>query len=119
MYPYRYYPNPYPVYRPEDVYPPVEIDIFQQSLSTSQSLLQHGMTLINGFSSEAFIQQFMNAAQAGKREEVHRIIQTIGVPIDIETSFNPSGITFTLRDNQNDSPCCRLKLYLTWGRSFR
>lgn len=120
MYPYRYNPYPYNVYRPENyTYPPVEIDMFQQSLSTSQTLIQHSMTLVNGFSSDAFIREFMSAAQEGKREEVDRLIQTIGVPIDIETTFTPSGVSFTLRDNANASSCCRLQLYLAWGRSFR
>lgn len=118
MYRYHYYPYVSYQHRPENyVYPPIDTSIFQQSLFTYQTMFQHGMMLLNSFSSSTFTNQLMTAAQEGNRNEVNRLIDTIGVPAEIQTTFTPTGITFTIQNNANQTvACCRLTMFLKWGQ---
>ena len=116
MYPY------YPYYirncRPEDYpYPPVDITLFQQSLNAYQLLLQHGNVVINYLTSSTEIMyRLMHHAQAGNRVEVDHIIRESGVPTIVETSFTPTGVTFTLfADSEAFPRCCTLTMNLRWG----
>ncbi|GAE27425.1 hypothetical protein JCM9140_3572 [Halalkalibacter wakoensis JCM 9140] len=57
----------------------------------------------------------MDAAQASDDAEVDRIIRETGVPTVVETSYSPTGVTFTLRDEAAGIPCCTLTMYIRWG----
>jgi hypothetical protein len=42
------------------------------------------------------MQQLMRAAQSSDEEEVDRIIKSTGVSTIVNTSYTPTGVTFTL-----------------------
>ncbi|MDT8858676.1 hypothetical protein N0O92_00440 [Alkalihalobacillus sp. MEB130] len=115
---YYHYRNLYPYYyrQQDSPFPPVDISFFQKSLVTYQTLLEHGQTIINHFvSSREKMTQLMDAAQASDDAEVDRLIRETGVPTVVETSYSPTGVTFTLRGDVGDAQCCTLTMYLRWG----
>lgn len=94
-------------------FPPVDTTTFQQSLQTYQTLLEDGRIIIDHFvSSEEKMVELMDAAQRSNDEEVDRIIRETGIQTIAETSYTPTGVTFTLRAE----PCCSLTMYMRWGR---
>ncbi|GAE33127.1 hypothetical protein [Halalkalibacter akibai] len=93
-------------------FPPVNISSFQQSLTAYQSLLEQGRAIINGLlGSEERMRRLMDAAQRSADEEVDQIIRETGVTKTVETAYNPTGVTFTLREEG----CCTLMMNLRWG----
>ncbi|WP_332634458.1 hypothetical protein [Halalkalibacter flavus] len=116
---YYHYRMPRPPYcyrQQESPFPPVDISFFKQSLTAYQTLLEHGSIVINSLvTSEEKMTQLMNAAQASDDATVDRIIRETGVPTIVETSYNPTGVTFTLRAEAGGTPCCTLTMYIRWG----
>jgi hypothetical protein len=93
-------------------FPPVDTSTFQQSLAAYQALLNQGGAVINGLvGSQDRMFRLMDAAQRSDDEEVDRVIRETGVQTIVETSYTPTGVTFTLRAEQ----CCTLTMYLRWG----
>ncbi|MFC0559366.1 hypothetical protein [Halalkalibacter alkalisediminis] len=105
---YQFEPTPY------RQFPPVDTSTFEQSLQTFQALLEQGRTLVNSLvTSEERMFQLMDAAQRSDDQEVDRIIRETGIASIVETSYSPTGVSFTLR---TEPPCCTLTMYLVWGR---
>lgn len=108
-----YYPF-YPLYDYRYSYPPVNVSKFQESLKSSSSLLQEATILVENLEkSPENMQRLMEAAQASQDKEVDKIINQASGDVNVETSYTPSSVTFTLTGEQ--PPCCRLKLNLRWG----
>ncbi|WP_332695814.1 hypothetical protein [Halalkalibacter lacteus] len=108
----------YPYYyrRPESSFPPVTIEYFGKSLTAYLTLLEHGRIIINSLvTSQDTMVQLMEAAQASDDAQVDQVIKSTGVPSVVETSYTPTGVTFTLRADAEGSQCCRLTMYLRWG----
>ncbi|WP_034626640.1 hypothetical protein [Halalkalibacter okhensis] len=116
---YVHYRKPLPRYcrrQQESPFPPVDTSMFNQALLAYQTLLTHGSIIINSLvSSEEKMKQLMDAAQASDDADVDRIIRETGVPTIVETSYNPTGVTFTLRSDAGGTPCCTLTMYIRWG----
>lgn len=113
---YPFYHSPY--CRQQDYpFPPVDFTLFEQSLLAYQTLMQHGNIVINYLTSSTDIMyQLMYAAQASDFDEVDRIIRASGVPTIVDTSFTPTGVTFTLFADAPGVPrCCTLTMQLRWG----
>ncbi|UCZ53957.1 hypothetical protein LGQ02_04010 [Bacillus shivajii] len=115
---YYYYPYYcyYPYYR-SNSYPPVDIDIFQQSIQEFQQLMEDGSLVLNNLrESPDKMEQLMEAAQAGQDEKVNEVIMSTGVETVVDTSYTPTSVTFTLRTDENVGPrCCTLTMNLVWG----
>ncbi|WP_227937331.1 hypothetical protein [Alkalihalobacillus deserti] len=108
---YQVYYQFHPAYYRQ--FPPVDTSKFEQSLQTFKTLLEQGKVVVNSLvSSQDKMFQLMDAAQKSDDEEVDRIIRETGVQTIAETSYTPSGVTFTLRADE----CCTLKMYIAWGR---
>ncbi|WP_026673234.1 hypothetical protein [Alkalihalobacterium bogoriense] len=115
---YYYYPYVPRYYRQNEYpYPPVNIALFETSLSKYQQLIQHGNRLVTSLaSSQDLMYQIMYSAQEGDRDTVDRIIREIGVPTEVNTTFTPTGVTFTLFEDAEGLPrCCTLTMNLRWG----
>ncbi|WP_018924514.1 hypothetical protein [Salsuginibacillus kocurii] len=106
-----------PVVRQRNPYGPVDITYFEQSLSASQQLLNEASQLIQSLeASPELMDDLMTAAQADDKEEVNEIIESIGIPTDVETTYNPSSVTFKLvADAPHSLHCCTLTIRVQWG----
>ncbi|MBM7097875.1 hypothetical protein JSY36_19235 [Bacillus sp. H-16] len=106
----------YPLYRPEGLFPPVETTLFEQSLRASRELFNHGQTVVDDLAaSETKMLNLMNAAQAGDDKKVDQIVQSTGVPVDVETTYTPTSVTFRLRNSTAGiARCCTLTINLVW-----
>ncbi|GIQ67519.1 hypothetical protein DUZ99_12375 [Xylanibacillus composti] len=97
-------------------YPPVDTQQFSHAVSSFQSLILSANQVLSSLARPAFAHQFMAAAQAGNHAEVDRLLKSIGSHADIETSYTPSGVAITLREQAAaGSPCCSLTMHLRWG----
>ncbi|MFC0469659.1 hypothetical protein ACFFHM_03715 [Halalkalibacter kiskunsagensis] len=115
---YQNYGPYYPYYyrRPESSFPPVTIEYFENSLTAYLTLLEHGRIVINSLvSSQETMVQLMEAAQASDDTQVDQIIKSTGVPSIVETTYTPTGVTFTLSATVGGSQCCRLTMFIRWG----
>jgi len=103
----------YPPFAYRNPYPPVNISQFQQSLQTYPSFLLEAMNLVENFEkSPENMTLLMEAAQASQDNEVDRIVNQATGDFNVQTSYTPMSVTFTLTHDQ--SPCCRLTLNLSW-----
>jgi hypothetical protein len=71
--------------------------------------------LLSKLSDPAFANQLMSAAQEGHKEEVERLIKSVGSQSAIITQYTPSGVQFTIDPNGEETPCCTLSMTLKWG----
>ncbi|GIO30676.1 MULTISPECIES: hypothetical protein [Paenibacillus] len=111
-----YAPYPYPrrVYAWAREYPQVQTDVLNQSLQNTYKLMEDGYKVLNKLSEHSFAVQVMRAAQAGNKEEVDRLMKSIGVSEAVQTDFSPSGIGITLGSGQLNT-CCKVAMFLKWG----
>ncbi|MBU9721463.1 MULTISPECIES: hypothetical protein [Bacillaceae] len=109
--------DPHHTREQEAIYPPIETKYFEESLDAYGSLLEHGKIVLESLSSsKEKMSSLMDAAQEGKDEEVDKIIKSTGVPTIVNTSYTPTGVTFTLyADAETVTNCCTLTMYLRWG----
>lgn len=76
-----------------------------------QTILQQAQLLTTQIvNSEQFSQDLMNAAQQSNKKEVDRLITSIGITVQFESKFTPSGIEVHLFDRA----CCGLTVNLGW-----
>ncbi len=111
---FNYYPF-YFIRNPYRVYPEVDTSMFLQSISTLRAISNEPIMILDKLSDQTFSHQLITAAQADQSDEVDRLFQSIGTTSDITTNYNPTGISITLRSDQNAS-CCYFTIYLRWGR---
>ncbi|ASN03864.1 hypothetical protein [Virgibacillus necropolis] len=134
-----YYPQqPYPIYcypdwrmyeQPTYLYPepnanytndrPQSLDVdptlFYQSAKEFKQLMKNATVVLNKLSeSEDFAYKVMDAAQQNKTEKVKELIESTGVPGDVEISYNPDGINITMISKVEDTDCCKLVMAIRW-----
>lgn len=119
-YPYYYSTPIYPVYPRvyPRVYPPVDVELFEQSVKTFRLLMEQGSILLDQLGDADFAQKMMAAAQQGKKVEVDQLIQSIGLKVQVLTKYTPTGITFELMSQPDQSTpvnCCTLSVHMKWG----
>lgn len=116
--PYRAWYAPYPYPRPARVwareYPQVKTEILNRSLQHTYGLKEDGYKVLNKLSEHSFAVQVMRAAQTGNKQEVDRLMKSIGASNPVQTDFSPSGIGITLGSPQ-PTACCKLAVFLKWG----
>lgn len=117
-----YYVQPQQVYYPLSwnfqtfrQYPPVDISLFRQSVTVTQSLVRDASTLLERIGEPTFANTLMTEAQAGNKEEVNRLLQTIGTSAPITATYTPTGVTLSMPGDVEGVRCCTLTLYLRWG----
>lgn len=98
-------------------YPPVDISLFQESVSEYPALLETADATLQAVSkSPEMMHQLMESAQAGKDEEVNRIIEEASGTANAITTYTPMSVTIIFQSEGPDSPpCCRLTMNLRWG----
>ncbi|MBM7540323.1 hypothetical protein [Amphibacillus cookii] len=111
---FRYYPS-YSVLNQYREYPAVDTSMFQQSISTLKAISNEPIMILDKLSDQTFSHQLITAAQADKSDDVNRLLQSIGTTSDVTASYNPTGISITIRSDQSVS-CCHFIIYLRWGR---
>ncbi|MFX3673339.1 MAG: hypothetical protein ACE3JQ_02670 [Paenisporosarcina sp.] len=108
-----YYQNPFPINRQ---YPPVDISTFVHSVTAFQKTVAEASTILNKFAEPQFANWIMSAAQAGNKQEVDRLIKSIGTNTPVTTQYTPSGVLLTIHAQAQGSQCCTLTMYLKWGK---
>ncbi|MDR0271145.1 hypothetical protein [Paenibacillus sp.] len=110
-----FYPYPY-VHTWFREYPPVQTDILKQSIQEYHKLMEEANRILNKLSEQAFALQVLTAAQVGNKQEVDRLMGTISTTATIQTKYSPSGISITVEPKGQDQTCCKLTIYMKWGR---
>ncbi len=97
-------------------YPQVKTDTLNQSIQDYYKLMEEGYRILNKLSEQGFAVQVMTAAQAGNKPEVDRLMKSISTTVTIESEFSPSGIGITVDPKVQNAPCCKLAMFLRWGK---
>lgn len=109
---YPVFPPPYTLRQ----YPPINPTLFLQSAATAQMLMNDASIILKRLaSSKTFATSVMSAAQEGKKKEVQRMIEALGIKSKVELYFNPDGIRFTLSPPPGAFLCCQLVIGLRWN----
>lgn len=111
----HYYPRPY-YYSWIREYPQIKTDTLNQSIQGYYSLMEEGYKILNRLSDHGFAVQVMTAAQAGNKQEVDRLMKSISSQSKISSEFSPSGIGITVDPLVETDPCCKLAMFLKWGK---
>ncbi len=99
-------------------YPAVDTKVFVHSVQIFRPLMQQGSRLLDRLSDPSFAQMIMAAAQENKKDQVDRLVKSIGLKAEITTHYTPSNVIFTLRSPENQHElfsCCALTITLRWG----
>ncbi len=111
-----FYPSP-PLYlyrRPQ--FPVVDPTTFTHSVTAFQKISTEADIVLKKFGEPGFAVKLMSAAQAGNKQEVDRLMKSIGVSTPITTTYTPTGILLTIHGNAQGAQCCTLTMFLKWGR---
>lgn len=111
-----YYQHPYfqtPINRN---YPPVDISTFEQSVTDFQKTVVEASTILKKFTNPQFARMLMSAAQSGNKQEVNRLIKSIGTTAPITIRYTPTGLWLTIHSQTPGIQCCELTMFLKWGR---
>jgi len=96
-------------------YPPVDPTVFVQSASSYSGLLADASLITGRLSaSQALARQLMDAAQQNKKEQVKRLIRSIGIQSDFEITYTPERMSLTLFPKGGRAGCCQLNMVLRW-----
>ncbi|WP_127572186.1 hypothetical protein [Paenibacillus xylaniclasticus] len=95
--------------------PPVNPATLGQSAHSFQPLLQDASRIVARLSDRSFATTLMTAAQAGRQEEVDRLMNTAVSGSRVQTRYTPSGVVITIEPPDEASTCCRLSMTLKWG----
>ncbi|ARI77518.1 hypothetical protein [Halobacillus mangrovi] len=119
--PYYTYPPPhyfpYPRYEvwPHRVYPPVNPSTFTSSALQMHQLMLKADHLIQKLAnSKSFAKQVMDAAQKNENQKVKQLLKSTGLDAEMETDYNPDGLTIKLQSDVNNIDCCHLRIALKW-----
>lgn len=115
---YHQYYYPYSqirINRQQPLYPPVDISIFEHSVTSFQKIINEASIILKKFADPQFAFRLMTLAQAGKQLEVDRLIKSIGTSTPVTTQYTPTGILLTIHAQAQGSQCCTLTMYLRWG----
>jgi hypothetical protein len=115
MYYYNlYHQNPYSQFPINIEYPPVDISTFEHSVTAFQNTIAEANTILKKFAEPQFAKRIMSAAQTGNKQEIDRLIKSVGTNSPVTTQYTPSGILLTIHAQAQDSQCCTLTMYLKW-----
>jgi hypothetical protein len=120
---YPLYPTPPPYfisptiqYLPRSPYPKVDTKVLQGSVKSFRFLMEQGSLLLDRLEDSNLAYKIMNAAQQGKKVQVENLIKSIGLKVPVTTSYNPSGIIFTLHSHTPQlTPVNSLTIFMRWG----
>ena len=92
-------------------FPAVNTSKLKTSVKSMQVIMQQAQLLTTKIAaSEQFSHDLMNAAQLSNKKEVDRLITSLGITVQFDTKFTPSGIEVHLFD----IACCGLTVNLGW-----
>jgi hypothetical protein len=115
---YYYPPIPYSSYYPQHRqpdYPAVDANLLYQSANVTKILMKDASTVLDKLSaSKEFDAQLMYAAQVSDKEEVNRLINSIGVKSKVQVHFTPDGLRLEFTSQVEPLDCCRLFIALRW-----
>lgn len=92
-------------------FPAVDTSRLKTSVKSMQVIMQQAQLLTTKIAdSDQFSHDLMNAAQLSNKKEVDRLITSLGITVQFDTKFTPSGIEVHLFD----IACCGLTVNLGW-----
>ncbi|MWV45105.1 hypothetical protein GRF59_15885 [Paenibacillus sp. HJL G12] len=97
-------------------YPQVKTDTLNQSIEGYYKLMEEGYRILSKLSEHSFAVQVMTAAQAGNKQEVDRLMKSISTTATIQSEYSPSGIGITVDPKVQHDACCKLAMFLKWGK---
>ncbi|HYK74250.1 MAG TPA: hypothetical protein VEV44_14235 [Pseudoneobacillus sp.] len=110
-----HYPYPpYGMYR-HPQYPPVDISILSHSVIAFQKIANESSKILKKLAEPPFARRLMVAAQMGNKQEVDRLIKSIGSSTPVTTTFTPTGVLLTIHAEAQGTQCCTLTMFLKWG----
>ncbi|GKS12166.1 hypothetical protein YDYSY3_31660 [Paenibacillus chitinolyticus] len=111
-------PGPYPRLpeNPGPGYPSVEPKQLISSAASFRKLLADGNVILARLSDEPFARRLMTAAQAGRKQEVDRLMKDIAISSVLTARYTPSGLIVTVTPGVQDPACCILTMSLKWGQ---
>ncbi|RFU62616.1 hypothetical protein D0469_20450 [Peribacillus saganii] len=110
-----YYLDPYAQFPINRQYPSVDIGTFEHSVTAFQQTVVEASSILRKFAEPQFARRLMSAAQTGNRQEVDRLVKSIGTSTPVTTQFTPTGILLTIHAQAQGSQCCTLTMFLRWG----
>ena len=106
-------PNPQPTNR--SPFPPVNPDLLYESAKESNKLMKEASMVLDKLaSSKEFDAQLMDVAQRSNKEEVERLIRSIGITSDVAIHYNPDGLQLEFSSKVKEVDCCKLNVSLRW-----
>ncbi|MEY9095164.1 hypothetical protein [Paenibacillus sp. RC84] len=109
-------PGPFPRLPENSGYPPVEPKQLISSAASLRKLLADGNVVLARLSDEPFARRLMTAAQAGRKQEVDRLMKSIAISSVLAARYTPSGLVMTVTPGDQDLACCVLTMSLRWGQ---
>lgn len=97
-------------------FPQVKTETLNHSIQDYYKLMEEAYRILNKLSDHSFAVQVMTAAQAGNKQEVDRLMKSISTTATIHSEFSPSGIGITVDPKVQTDPCCKLAMFLKWGK---
>ncbi len=115
-----YYANSYPshihYYSPYTrQFPPVDPTKFQQSANKASQQLTDAKKIIDRISgSPEFAHRLMGAAQLSQKNEVRRLVASIGLKTVPGIDYTPDGLLLTFTNKQSNVECCKIRINMRW-----
>ncbi|MDQ1913437.1 hypothetical protein RAC89_23855 [Paenibacillus sp. GD4] len=97
-------------------YPAIDISTFEHSVAAFQRMVSDAGAILTKFAEPQYARNLMEAAQMGNRQEVDRLIKSIGTSAPVTTQYTPTGVLLTIHAQAQASKCCTLTMYLRWGQ---
>jgi len=106
-------PNPQPTNR--SPFPPVNPDLLYESAKESNKLMKEASMVLDKLaSSKEFDAQLMDVAQRSNKEEVERLIRSIGITSVVAIHYKPDGLQLEFSSKVKEVDCCKLNVSLRW-----
>lgn len=119
---YSYHPSYYypqygrTAYWPIRQFPNVDPTVLHQSANETKKLMQEASLVLDKLAdSKEFDTKLMNAAQASNKEEVTRLIHSLGVTSNVNVRYTPDGFNLEFTSKVANVECCRLIVALRWN----
>ncbi|MFS0836508.1 hypothetical protein [Paenibacillus sp. 1P03SA] len=97
-------------------YPSADPKQLISSAASFRRLLADGNVVLARLSDEPFAFRLMTAAQAGRKQEVDRLMKSIAVSSVLAARYTPSGLIVTVTPGAQELACCALTMSLKWGQ---
>ncbi|SEG56929.1 hypothetical protein [Paenibacillus sp. UNC499MF] len=109
-------PLPFPRFPENAGYPSADPKQLISSAASFRKLLADGNIVLARLSDEPFALRLMTAAQAGRKQEVDRLMKGIAVSSALAARYTPSGLIVTVTPGAQELACCALTMSLKWGQ---